>query len=144
MSPAEAADAIRRKASTLRAAVTAAERRTVTEAQGMLVKRSSGTLRTKTLRKMGHPYARRAPQTPIDPSIVNTQGGKFRRSWKKAGPRMKAGGLRSSVTNSDPKSKYFFGGGRMVARRPDIWVADRIRRIRRVRIRYAIRQALKS
>jgi len=116
----------------------------LTETQQEFVKRSSGTLTSGVLRKMGHPYATRSPQTPVDPSIVNDQGGGVRRGWRKAGPRFQNGAYRGSVTNSDPNAQFLLGTKRMVKRPIDTYVAGVMRPKFRNRMRAALREGLKA
>lgn len=104
--------------------IRAAEERSLREASRAFVKRSSGTASTSQLRKLGHPFAARAPQSSPDPSVVNDQGGPFRESWVQGGPTINgAGTMQSSVINVDPKSVYMFGTKTMVKRGIDDAVA---------------------
>lgn len=144
MTPEQFARAIDKKASAFKAGARAAMAETITETQKEFVKRSSGSLTSGVLRKMGHPYATRDPQTPIDPTIINTQSGEFKRAWKKAGPRQRGGGYEGSVTNTDPKAHYMLGTKRMVARRIDQYVADQMRPRYKTKMRGALRKALRS
>jgi len=112
----------------LRQNIRAAEERSVREAHRAFVRRSSGTLSTKRLRQMGHPYAARAPQPgTADPTIINEQTGVFKRDWTAFPPTVNgAGTMQSSVINLDPKSAYMFGTTRMIKRGIDDAVADEI------------------
>jgi biotin carboxylase len=144
MSPGTFAVKCRRIASALVTEAKAAEATLLAETEELFEKQSSGTLSTETLRMMGHPYAVRAPQDPPDHSIINDQTGKFRRSWRKSGPRMRGGMLRSTVVNVDPVAKYMFGTTKMVARPIDQTVAAMMQQ-RRVELhRLAIQRALRA
>jgi len=142
--------AMYRKERALKRLVYAAETESAQEAKAMLVQRSSGTLKTRTLRKLGHPYGHSTGAKvmrfvgSVDPTIINAQSGQFRRRWKVLKPAMQANVLRSSAISTDPKSKYMFGTKKMVARRLDIYVAARMKARRRSRLQEAVRSALRA
>ena len=144
MTPFKFAMTIHRIAAALRTEIIAAEALTLEQARDALIKRSSGTITTKALRTMGHPYAVRDPQTPLDPSLINAQSGDFKRSWKKTGPKSTIAGVVSSVVNTDPKAKYMFGTRKMVARRVDIYVAAQMAPRRRFHLDRGVRRALRK
>lgn len=130
-------DAITRKIAALEREVIAAENASADEALKLFTKLSSGGISTKRLRLMGHPYARRAPQS-LDPSVINAQSGKFRDSWKKTSARMMGRDLSTSVVNTDKTAKYMLGTNRMIARPIDQAVAAMMRPRRLARLQKAL------
>ena len=120
------------------AAVIAAEAITLEDAKKEALRASSGTLSTKALRRMRHPYARRDPQTPLDPGLINAQSGRFRRSWRTRRPRRSGRKITSKLRNSDPKGKWMRGTSKMIERPVLVRIAKAIRPIRRYRLRQAV------
>ena len=62
------------------------------------------------LRRMGHPYAKRAPAPPVRPHVINRQSGKFYQSFKRAVIR-NADGVYTSVYNTAPWARYLQAAG---------------------------------
>ncbi len=65
---------------------------------------------TKQLRRMGHPYAKRAPRPPVKPHILNRQNGLLHQSWK-VNTRRYSDGVTVSVVNMAPYAKYMTADG---------------------------------
>lgn len=120
------------------AAVMVAEALTVADAQAEAIRSSSGTLTTKTLRRMRHPYARRDPQTPLDPGTINAQSGRFRRAWRTRRPVKSGKRITTWLRNSDPKARFMRGTELMVERPVLLRVVRAIRPMRRYRLRRAL------
>jgi hypothetical protein len=78
---------------------------------------SSGGYTSAMLRRMGHPYAKRAPNPPLPAYMINVQSGKFRDSWrcevKRVGQQVTL-----VVTNDAPYAGYLFRGTRLMIERP--------------------------
>lgn len=143
MTPAQAAARFARVGRELEANVLAAEAVTVKQGKAEAVRLSSGPLSTAQLRRMGHPYARRAPTSP-NPQVINVQRGAFRAGWTGDGPTVTAGGVVSRIYNTSGEAKYLLGTRTAIARpiREAIIKAvqpDRIKRLNR-----AVRQAVKA
>lgn len=62
------------------------------------------------LRKMGHPYAKRAPMPPVRPHILNRQNGRLHNSWL-VRVRRYADGSTASVVNTAEYAKYMTADG---------------------------------
>lgn len=140
----QAAAALERKRVTLQREIVTAETQAVNETQQMFVRASSGTVSTKHLRLMGHPYAIRDPQTPLNPAVINDQGGDFARKWQKVAPRLLGGVLRSRVVNTSQVAKYMFGTKLMVTRPIDKAVAVAMQSRRLLLHRRALRRGLSA
>lgn len=155
LTPTQFAAAMDRKAKALKVNVRAAQDEILKEAQAEFVKASSGPLSTRQLRKMGRPYGRgigakimRAVGN-IDPDELNTQKGDFRKNWKKAGPRFRGGGYDGSVVNTTmfghwTAAQIMLGTNRMIPRRIDTAVARKMRAKYRLKMRGALRKALRA
>lgn len=80
---------------------------------------SSGPFTLAQLRKMGHPYARRAPGA-LDPAVINVQSGRFRQDWQADVPRMGDPGdvVRGRISNQSPVADYLQYGTRYMVARP--------------------------
>jgi hypothetical protein len=145
LTPAQFAAACDRKGKALQAEVKAGLADTLTEARAEAVKRSSGTLTAGMLRKMGHPYATRAPNASVDPSTINAQTGEFRRAWKKAGPRLRGGALSGEVVNTSKVAPYLLKGTKRMIKRPIAKaLADAMRPRFKARMRTALRRGLRA
>lgn len=142
MSPARAVRLLTGLEKRLFAAVVAAEALTLEDAKKEAIRASSGTITTKTLRRMKHPYARRDPQTPLDPGLINAQSGRFRRSWRTRRPIRSGRKITSRLRNNDPKGKYMRGTAKMIERPVLVRIAKTIRPIRRYRLRRALWSAV--
>lgn len=136
--------AMKRKRDAILREILSAENQTINETQAMFVRASSGTISTKTLRLMGHPYAKRDPQTPLNPAVINKQSGAFKRDWRKARARMAGGVIRGSVVNVDPKAVYMLGTTKMVQRPIDVAVANTMKPRRLSLLRNALARALRA
>lgn len=119
----------------MRHRITAEEERSAQDAHAVLVEQSSGTIDTKTLRRMGHPFAVRDPQTPIDPSVINAQTGDYRDAWQQQPAEVTPSAVTVRVTNRDRAARYMAGTRRMVARPIIAAVRERLtaERLRRLR-----------
>lgn len=65
---------------------------------------------TAQLRRMGHPYATRAPRPPVKPHILNRQNGLLYQSWK-VNVRNYPDGATVSVVNTAPYAVYMTAAG---------------------------------
>ncbi len=83
---------------------------------------TSGNVKTKTLRKLGHPFGKRASgrkrgRLPALP--INAQTGKLRASWIKTKLLGAGGKIHYDLTNKAPYAKYVLSLGgttKMIAR----------------------------
>jgi hypothetical protein len=145
MSARDAATYFRTLEARLKSAVIKAETESAREAMAVAVEQTSGTISTRQLRRMGHPYARRAPQTPVDPGQSNDQGGGVPQSWRME-IRFLSDGVEARIVNSHPDARWLKRAGRgnskSVARPIVAAVLQRIRASRKTRLREAIRAAL--
>lgn len=144
MSPKDFAAAMQRKKAAITKETIAAEKQTVNETQDLFRQMSSGTIKTKQLRMMGHPYARRDPQIPVDPSIINLQSGIFEKSWQKSLPKFVGTILKSSVVNIDPKAVFMLGTHPMIERPIDVVVALKMQPRRLALLRNALQRGLNA
>lgn len=96
--------------------VTASERQTVKDAKRQAIIFSNGGISTAALRKAGHPFSRRAPNSAYDPGLINSQGGIFKSSFVISAPVVTSSGIVSHVVNVDPKSAFLAGTKTMIAR----------------------------
>jgi hypothetical protein len=98
---------------------------------------SSGPYSLGYLAKVGHPYAKARPNPAFNPGVINTQTGKFKRSW-----RVRPGSLNNDpvIDNTDPVGKFLeFGTRFMVARPVDILAMLAIDPLRRSNLDQAFR-----
>lgn len=148
MTPDQFSAAMKRKAKAIEAEIRSAENRTAEEAKGLLVQYSGGPYSLRELAKMGHPYARRLNGRRLtmylDPTIINQQSGRFRRSWGKQLCRWNGKQLVVSVTNSSPEAAFMLGTTKMMPRRIDKRVAEELRQRHFNRLRSALRRGLRS
>lgn len=144
MRPAQFAVAMKRKRAAILREAIAAENRAIDETQTMFTQMSSGTISTRQLRLMGRPYAKRDPQTPLNPAVINDQGGAFAKDWRKSGAVWTGGVIRGSVRNVDPKAKYMQGTRTMVPRLIDVAVALRMKPRRFLLLRNALARAFRA
>lgn len=101
----------------MRRRITAAEEESARAGREALVERSSGTLTRRDLMRMGHPFAVRAPQTPLDPARINHQkDGSFRDAWEQEPATVTAEAVEVRVVNRDPAAQWMHGTVKMVAR----------------------------
>ncbi len=120
-----------------------AETKNIRLAQRLLVARSQGTLSAAQARRMGHPYAKRDPQTPVDPSVINRQTGTFARSWTVLAPQTDGSVLTSRVRNLAAYSGYMRGTRYMVPRPIVEAVQEELAPVRAENVRKAVQQAIK-
>lgn len=130
----------------LRGAIVAAESESLDEGLGLFVRQSSGPLSRNDLARMGHPYARRDPQTPLDPAMVNIGSGDFLREWQEEGVEATDEGTVGSVFNDSESAKWLATGGegesRMVERPIVAHVAQALAKPRAERLHKAALSAL--
>ena len=107
-----------RRALALEAAVIKAEKKSMRRALTIAHRWSSGRYSTATLVKMGHPYARRNPHPPQDPSIINRQTGVFWAAWRVIGPEVVGDRLKSRLVNEAPYAYFLDKGTRTMIARP--------------------------
>lgn len=119
-----------------------AEKSTLETAHRVAVAYSSGPYKTAALRRMGHPYSRRAPNPPGDPGIINRQSGRFAGSWRRSTGSWSGGSLVSRLSNSSPEAHYMRGTKFMIARPITVLVVKAIRPVRISKLRAALRRAL--
>lgn len=125
-----------------------AERRNAVDASRIAIEQTSGTLTTKDLRRMRHPFARRqgAWNSPIDPGKANDQGGGVPESWEQAGPTSVGRRILTNFRNVHPDALWLSRAGRgkstSVARPISAAIKQRLRPIRADRLRAALRAAL--
>ncbi len=107
---------IARKAERLRSKIVAvviqAEQESLKEAVTAFQRRSSGGLTRRDLRRMGHPFARRAPQSPMDASKINIGEGTFSREWQQEGVVFSDSGTEGSAYNNSESAKWLATGGK--------------------------------
>lgn len=149
-SSARAAQAYRRLAETYRQQILQAEARTAAELLAAAIEQTSGTISTRQLRRMGHPYALRAPQTPVDPGKSNDQGGGLAQSWQLEPPRIQGERVLTRVVNRHPDARWLKRStlpgwrGPMVPRPIAAAVLEKIQPQRQQRLRAAAKAALRS
>jgi hypothetical protein len=136
---AQAAEALRRKATAVQQQARSAEEATAREALALARKQSSGLVSSRELARMGHPYARRRPRPPGSPAVVNRQSGRFQAAW-----RVVRTGDRLRLVNDARHARYLNDRGtRLMIRRPITRaVAQAIRRSRERRLRAGVQLAL--
>lgn len=81
---------------------------------------SSGGYSLEALARLGHPYAKRHPNPPQDPAIINRQTGLFLRSWRTTPLERTLAGLGIKVVNDAPYADYLDQGTSLMIRRPII------------------------
>ena len=120
MTPEEAAQRLERLANDLRTAANAGLAEILAEAKAAAIRWSSGPLKTAELRRMGHPYARRAPMASVDPGRINIQERRaVVEGWVYAPVHRGAGGgLKASVYNTAPEAGFLSTGTPLMERRP--------------------------
>jgi hypothetical protein len=116
--PALIAARLRRIARRFEHWVREAERESAYEALRLAREFSSGPFSTALLRKMGHPYARRKPNPPQDPAIINRQSGDFINAWRVSGPRQTTTGLKTKLINDVRYAIYLQNGTETMIERP--------------------------
>ena len=113
---------------------------------------SSGPISSEQLKDEDHPYARRHGRALRDPSIINTQSGKFVALWREAGLTHSGGKMSGRVENPGyivrgrrrwNLAQLLNDGTRLMVPRP---IVARVRREllprRTARIRQAVKDAL--
>ncbi len=132
----------------LKAAVAAAETQSATDLKNLATKQTSGTITTKQLRRMRHPFARRDPQTPLNPAVVNKQSGQLRAGWRILPIKASRTGTRTGVTNASVHAKLVkragSGKSKSVARPLVAAIFRKIRPERTARLRAALRKVIKE
>lgn len=132
----------------LAAAVVAAEQESLDEAQRQLLRQSEGQLSPADMRRMGHPFARRDPQTPIDPAVINVGAGDFLRGYFQEPVVASEQGTEGAVINDSESAGWIASGGhgksRMVERPIIEVVSERIKKPRRERAKRAYSEVLKE
>lgn len=130
----------------LAAAVVAAEQETLDDAERELKRRSEGTLTYAEMRRMGHPYARRDPQTPLDPAMLNTHSGELLRGYEMEEVTASEDGTFGSVFNNSEHAQWIMSGGQgnsLMIERPIVQaVEDLIWEPRRERLQRAQQSVL--
>lgn len=76
---------------------------------------SIGFLSSAELKQLGHPYARRRPNPPSDPGIINRQTGLFYNSWHYT-VQLLASSTRLTIFNDAPYAAYMLGTRLMIPR----------------------------
>ena len=124
-----------------------AEQESIEEAEQEARQLSSGPFSSEQLRKMRHPYARRAPHPPGDnPGIINKQSGEFLEGWEIEEPRTTGDGtIVSRVFNNSPNADRLANGTKRMIRRPlPRRLRERIAATRNRRIQDAIRKTIQQ
>ena len=142
--PKKAAALLRALPALLEKAALQEQRDSLADAQRLLIQQSSGTVSLAELRRMGHPFARRAPQASPDAAIINDQGGAFRKSWRKVAPVRSGDFVTSRVVNTDPKARFMNGTKTMVKRPIIAAVEAKLKPIRKNRARFYLNQQLQK
>lgn len=140
--PAFAAQVLRQVARQIPIELRKAEAGNAKTARDIAVKLSSGTITTQKLRRMGHPYAVRDPQTPLRPDIINKQTGVFRDSWKAGQPETHFGALVTRVQNVASYSGFMRGTRTLIPRPIVEEIEQELQPVRKERIQQAIKAAL--
>jgi hypothetical protein len=123
-------------------AVVRSEKETLEKAHELLIKQSSGKISTKELRRMGHPFARRAPQDSPPADIINSQSGEFKGKWRNRGVKTTSKGTSGKVRNISRKAGFMHGTPLMVKRSVVEAVKKKIRRQRRQRLRKYLNEGI--
>ena len=97
----------------------------------------------ETLRRMGHPYARRAPNPPVKPHIINRQSGAVHAGWRTHYQRTRDG-ARATVSNGAAHAKFLRGTRVMIARPVLEEAIKRTKRERDRNVRNARRRGLRA
>lgn len=109
-------DDIARKAEGIRSkiisAVVQAEQESLKETVDTFHRQSSGGLTRRDLRRMGHPFARSAPQSPVDASKINIGEGTFSREWQQEGIVSNELGTEGSAYNASESARWLATGGK--------------------------------
>lgn len=143
MTPAQSAQRLRQMQQRLRDGVVKAEADTAREAYQQARRLSGGPFSSADLAQMGHPYARRNPQPPADPALINIQSGRFEAAWQIRLPRWTATGLHTEIRNETPYAGYLDTGTQKMIARPLVQrVLDQAEPGRIKRLTAAIRRAL--
>jgi hypothetical protein len=148
MTAAQLAEFYRSYARRLKANVAAAERESAAQLKKAALAQSSGTITTKVLRRMGHPFALRSPQTPVDPAKINRQSGEFKSGWRTIPMRATQAGTRTGVVNATLHARYLKqageAGSSSVARPIAREILLQVRADRRSRLRAALQRTQKG
>ena len=123
MTPREMIAELKRRKIQLSSECAKAEALTIKEAKRLAVAYSSGPFSSAQLRKMGHPYARRAPNSRF-PAVINVQTGQFRSNWhtgKANSPDM----LKTWLINDD-RVADFMKGTKLMVERPIIQAVQKL------------------
>lgn len=129
-------------------AVVAAEQESLDEAQKLLLRQSEGELSPADMRRMGHPFARRDPQTPIDPSVINVGAGDFLHGYFQEPVEATEQGTEGAVVNDSESAGWLASGGhgksKMVERPIVAVVTERVNEPRRERVKRAYTEVLRG
>jgi len=127
-------------------AIVDAEQETLDEVEAEFKRRSEGTLTYSDLRRMGHPYARRDPQTPLDPAMLSTHSGELLAGYEMEPIEASEEGTSGSVFNDSEHAGWIMSGGKgdsLMIERPIVAVVeDFIEAPRRERLQRAQRSVL--
>lgn len=140
--PQEVAQTLKRIARQIPKELREAEKVTLAEAHSRAFSYSSGPYSSASLRRMGHPYAHRAPNPPMPAGIINKQSVRFRGSWRRKLGSWSGGTLTSTLSNNSPEARYMRGTKFMIERPITALVVKMIRPIREKNLRAALRKAL--
>lgn len=144
-SPQQIALLLRRQAHAFERAIREAEAQAAAAALAEAQKLSSAPYSTAELRRMGHPYATRAPRPPGDAAQINVQTGRFRAAWRIVGPRKTKSGLSTRLVNDSPEAKLLLSGTRYMIARPILTrVRQRIAALRARLHRQAVKQVFRG
>lgn len=130
----------------LKAATLAAEKENLQTAKGELVKATSGTNSKADLRRAGHPYAKRAPNSAFDPAIANTHSGQVPAGWVMTEPSESGDTLTGKAANNTESALWLaragHGNSTSVARPIVQGVKAKVREPRTKRVRAAVHETI--
>ncbi|MBB6053283.1 hypothetical protein [Armatimonas rosea] len=127
-------------------AIVDAEQESLDDIEAEFRRRSEGTLTYSDLRRMGHPYARRDPQTPLDPAMLNTHSGELLAGYEQESIEADDEGTSGMVFNDSEHAHRIMSGGKgdsLMVERPIVEaVEDFIEAPRRERLQRAQQSVL--
>ena len=145
ISAAELADFVESIPERMRRRITEVEEESARLAQAALTERSSGTLTRRDLARMGHPFAVRAPITPVDPANINHHpGGGFQDAWEQESAQVSPDAVTVRVVNRDPAGRRMGGTAKMIKRPIVEAVRQELAADRKRRLAAAAAQVLKG
>lgn len=118
LTPRQGAQKLRQIARNLQRELRQAESDNIWLAKYLAQKQTSGTLASRELAELGHPYSRRRPNPAFDPAVVNVHAGDLWAGWQKQEPRAQGDSLVSRVYNTDPKAAEVEAGTPLTLARP--------------------------